>query len=132
MAEVALNWSEAIVENGELKLPLDGEVPDGWQQHFERTVKLLGTSEWGEVALEEQGVRVAKVQAGSEDKLRHYLEGVVDQANSAHEAEQETEREDDQREDDGPQGEDAEMTERFRGFGAAESEPKEEDPSASR
>jgi hypothetical protein len=115
VAEVALNWAEATVEDGKLTAPLDGEIPDGWGDHFGRTVKLL-RSEWDAVAVKDQSVRVANVSSGDEGKVRFYLEGVVDQANSAHAAEQEDGQEEESREARGPEGEDAEMTERFRAF----------------
>jgi hypothetical protein len=133
VAEVALNWSETTVEGGELNVPLEGEIPDGWAEHFETTVKLLGTGQWGTVELKKkkQSVHVDGVSPGDEDDVRFYLEGVVDQANSAHEAEQEQEQEEgheDGDEGDGqkePQGQDAEMTERFRAF-AEDAEEEEE------
>ena len=61
---------------------------------------------------------------GSEDKLRHFLEGVVLQANAAHtddegeerrdEAEDRDEGGDEEQRETGP---DEEMSERFRSFG---------------
>jgi hypothetical protein len=133
MAEVSLNWAQASVDGGVLTVPLEGEVPDGWAQHFETTVKLLGTRQRGQVALEDQGVQVEGVSPGGEDDVRFYLEGVVEQANSAHRADQEQEeghkdedahdREDEQE----PQGEDAEMTERFREFAEEPADEEEKD-----
>lgn len=128
MGEVSLNWAQASVEGGELTVPLEGEVPDGWAEHFETTVKLLGTRQWGKVALEDQSVQVEGVSPGGEEDVRFYLEGVVDQANSARRAEQEPEEdhkdEDDRKDEQEPKGEDAEMTERFREFAE---EPADED-----
>ncbi len=62
--------------------------------------------------------QVEGVTAGSEDKVRHYLESVVAQANAP--ADTEPPERDEDREPE-PQGPDAEMTERFRSF--AEPEP---------
>jgi hypothetical protein len=132
VAEVCLNWAQASVDGGELAVPLAEEVPEGWAQHFETTVKLLGTRRWSKVALEDQTVHVEGVSPGGEDDVRFYLEGVVEQANSAHQADQEHEEgqkdedADDREDEQEPQGEDAEMTERFREF-AAEPADEEED-----
>ncbi|HTX08463.1 MAG TPA: hypothetical protein VME22_07615 [Solirubrobacteraceae bacterium] len=111
MEPVTLSWSDAEVNDGELTVPLDGEVPKGWKQSFERTLVLLGSGDWGEVALKKGRVVVADVAPGSEEKLKHHLESVVAQAN--------TTLEDPEEESEGAgEGQrsdpDAEMTERFR------------------
>jgi hypothetical protein len=66
------------------------------------------------------------VTPGSEEKLRHHLEGVVAQANAAVEAAESdaaADREGGDRDDqDGSQGPDAEMTRSFRSFGSSTSE----------
>ena len=121
MAEVELDWAEATVESGKLRVPLQGEIPSEWGEHLERTVKLLRGGEWGAVELEEDAIAVSDVSAGTEDKLRHYLEGIVDQANAAHAAAQERERSEEQQ-DSAHDGADAEMTERFRAFADASDE----------
>jgi hypothetical protein len=120
---VTLNWSTAEVKNAKLTVPLEGDVPKGWKQSFEATVALLGAGEWGDVELKKGTVRVADVAPGSEERLRHHLEGVVQQANADHEPEQSEDSNDEAApdadesepgaadEDDGP---DAEMTRRFR------------------
>ena len=111
MQPIKLSWSDAEVKDGELAVPLDGDVPKGWKQSFARTVALLGSGDWGEVTLKKGLVLVADVTPGSEEKLRHHLESVIAQANTTTE------------EDEGPEGEDqpndpdAEMTERFRSLG---------------
>lgn len=122
MDVVTLNWSAADVKDGQLTVPLEGEVPKGWRKSFETTVKLLGSGDWGEIQVKRDKVRISDVEPGSEDKLRHHLEAVLAQANADHEPD---EGEDDEapdadesesgdgNEDDGP---DAEMTRRFRSF----------------
>jgi hypothetical protein len=120
MTEVKLSWSEAEVKDAALSVPLDGELPKGWKQSFQRTVALLGDGDWGEVKLRKDKVLVADVAAGSEAKLKHHLEAVVDQANATvSEAEEDEDSEDDEgTRDDGDEAErsdpDAEMTDRFR------------------
>src|SRR5579859_6866336 len=109
MSVVKLEWESAEVKDATLIVALEGELPKGWKESFERTVKLLGDGDWGAVELKKGTVRVSDVPAGSEDKLRHHLEGIVAQANAAHEEEDD----DDDEEREGP---DAEMTDRFRSF----------------
>jgi hypothetical protein len=118
MDEVKLNWAQASVEDSRLTIPLDGKAPKEWKQRFENTIRLLGRGEWGEVKLKKDGVHVEEVTPGTEDKVRHYLESVVAQANAPEEAEQPEPDEDGESEPEGP---DAEMTERFRSF--AEQDP---------
>lgn len=111
MDEVRLDWAQATVDGSKLSVGLEGELPEGWEESFARTVRLLGSGEWKAVELNERTVEVAEVSPGEEDKLRHYLESVVEQANAAHRPDE------DEHEDDGRRkGPDAEMTERFRSF----------------
>jgi hypothetical protein len=123
MSEVKLSWSEAEVKDAELSVPLDGEAPKQWRQSFERTVALLAHGEWGEIAVKKDRVLVTDVTPGSEEKLKHHLEGVVAQANATVEhaevgernATDEAEAEAlDQPGEDQDRDPDAEMTERFR------------------
>lgn len=117
MPDVQLNWAEAGVEGSKLTVPLTGDVPKGWKEHFETTVKLLATEEWGEVEVSEKGVRVGRVESGEEDKLRFYLESLVEQANAAVDAEHEPKRSEKRKgSDTAPEGADAELTERFRAY----------------
>jgi hypothetical protein len=117
MADVQLNWAGATVKDAELTVPLEGEIPKGWKGHFETTVRLLGEGDWGNVELKKKKIRVAGVESGEEDKLRFYLEGVVEQANSAESIDEEREHSSGR---DHPEaaaeGPDAELTERFRSF----------------
>jgi hypothetical protein len=116
----SLNWATADVKNAKLTVELEGEIPPDWRESFETTARLLGSSGgWGDVSVGKKGktLSVSDVTEGSEEKLRHYLESVVAQANTAHPPEepevQETEEDTDDRGDDGP---DAQMAERFRSF----------------
>jgi hypothetical protein len=123
MAAPGLNWSRAEVKDATLVVSLEGELPTGWKKSFERTVTLLGGGDWGQVQLKKGSVRVSDVEAGTEEKLRHFLESVVEQANADHppaepdssatdddDADAETDADD---EADAP---DTQMTERFRSF----------------
>lgn len=127
MSDVTLNWSTAKVEDSRLTVDLDGELPSGWKDSFDAVARLLTSSaEWGEVSVKgKKSVRVADVSEGSEERLRHFLESVVAQANADHSPDDSERDEDDEdgedeggddddRDDPGP---DAEMSDRFRSFG---------------
>ena len=119
MTDVKLNWSTAKVEDSKLTVDLDGELPSGWKGSFDAVARLLASSaEWGEVSLKgKKSVRVVDVSEGSEERLRHFLETVVAQANADHspdESERDEDGDDDDRDDASP---DAEMSDRFRSFG---------------
>jgi len=125
MSDVTLNWSTAKVEDSKLTVDLDGELPSGWKDSFDAVARLLASSaEWGEVSLKgKKSVRVADVSEGSEERLRHFLESVVAQANADHtpdDSDRDEDAEDD--EDEGGDderdaaGPDDEMSQRFRSF----------------
>jgi hypothetical protein len=115
MADVELNWSTAEVKDGKLTVGLEGAIPKGWKSHFEMTDALLGGGDWGKVRVKKEIVRVSDVPPGSEEKLRHHLEGLADQANAAVRG---PERRAEDRADEDGDGDspDARMTEAFRSF----------------
>lgn len=121
MEPPTLSWRTAEVRDGTLTVEIDGNRPEGWKATFHQTVRLLGGGGWGEVSLKRGVVRVSEVPEGSEDELRHFLEGAVQQANATH-VEPDDDAEDqadepDEEEEDGDDT-DARMTSRFRDFGA--------------
>jgi hypothetical protein len=125
MSDVTLNWSTAKVEDSKLTVDLDGELPSGWKDSFDAVARLLASSaEWGEVSLKgKKSVRVADVSDGSEERLRHFLESVVAQANADHTPDDSDRDEDaeDEADEGGDDDRDAaspddEMSERFRSF----------------
>jgi hypothetical protein len=124
MSSVSLKWDTATVKNAKLSVELEGEPSSEWKDSFETTIHLLGQGDWGEVQLKKQAVRVSDVAPGSEDKLRHHLEGVVAQANASIEAAESQAAGDEDADEDGSaeQGPDAEMTRSFRSFGDASSD----------
>jgi hypothetical protein len=125
MSDVTLNWSTAKVEDSRLTVDLDGELPSGWKDSFDAVARLLASSaEWGEVSLKgKKSVRVADVSDGSEERLRHFLESVVAQANADHTPD-DSDRDEDAEDDEDEGGDDDrdaaspddEMSERFRSF----------------
>jgi hypothetical protein len=123
MDPVTLDWSSAEVRHGKLSVGLRGGLPHGWKDSFRRTNTLLGGGEWGKVKLKKGRVRVHDVARGSEDRLRHYLESVVLQANEASRRAGVAEPRDPAGDGHRPDGErldseDRELTERFRSFAA--------------
>lgn len=130
MSEAKLNWNTAKVDDSKLTVDLDGEIPSGWKDSFDTVARLLaGSSDWGEVSLKKKKtVCVSGVSEGSEERLRHFLESVVEQANADHRPDEpareepdEAGDEDEEEDEDGSDASDesspdAEMSERFRSF----------------
>jgi hypothetical protein len=118
-----LQWSAAEVRDGTLTVAIEGDRPKGWKATFQQTVTLLGGGDWGRVSLKSGKVTVADVTEGSEDGLRHFLEGVVQQANATHVVSEDETGEQDDTPGDEQEGDDddadARMTSRFRDFGGA-------------
>src|SRR5437764_6758155 len=116
MSGVNIDWSSAEVRHGTLEIALNDEPPPGWAESFDRTLALLHGGDWGKVKLKKGRVRVHDVVDGSEDRLHHFLESVVAQANANHEQLEGEAAKDQDAEEHEPEGLDAEMTERFRSF----------------
>jgi hypothetical protein len=116
MSGVMVDWSSAEVREGTLDVALRGELPSGWKDTFDRTARLLSAGDWGKVRLKKNGVRVHDVAEGDEERLRHFLESVVLEANEAHPQEEAEGGENRDTDDDDSDDPDAEMTERFRSF----------------
>lgn len=124
--EVKLDWSSAEVHDGTLVVALEGKVEKGWADAFKRTTRLLNRGRWKEVTLKKGTVRVEPIEPGQEERLHHFLESVVLQANSATETpEADAERsegpEDPEEQEAREVPEDQEMTERLRSFAEADS-----------
>jgi hypothetical protein len=116
-----LEWSAAAVADGTLTVQIAGDRPRGWKATFLRTARLLGGGDWGEVSLKGAKLKVTEVPEGSEEELRFFLEGAVQQANATH-VEAEDDDAEDETDDGGADDEggdaDARMTSRFREFDA--------------
>jgi hypothetical protein len=118
MSAVMLDWSSAEVRDGKLEVALRGDPPTGWKDGFVRTVALLHGDEWGKVTVKKDRIRVHRVVEGDEDRLRHFLESVVLQANAAVEPPEAEVHERDEAEDDESSDLNTAMTQRFRSFAA--------------
>ena len=114
-----LEWSAAAVRDGTLTVPIAGDRPRGWKSTFDRTVRLLGGGDWGEVSLKKTKVKVGDVGEGSEEQVRFFLDGAVQEANAAHVETEEDDDAPDPADDGGDKGDDADarMTARFQEFG---------------
>jgi hypothetical protein len=123
--EPRLDWSTAEVRDGKLTVALEGEQPKGWKQSFETVAQLLSHGEGSPVKLKKSEVRVEDLRPGDEEKVRHLLESVIQQANADHRPPEEEQADDENEDDDetvpleqiGQAGPDAEMADRFRSFG---------------
>jgi hypothetical protein len=125
MEQARLDWSSAEVKDGVLSVGLSGERPNGWNRTFAATAALLGGGgDWDHVDLKKNRVKVSGVTPGVEDKLHHFLESVVLQANADHAPEPEDDadedrdgHEDEPDEEDSADDSDSELTSRFKAFG---------------
>jgi hypothetical protein len=119
--EPKLDWNTAQVHDAKLTVDLDPSPRSDWKASFERVAKLIG-NDWDEVVIKKRKVSVKGVTEGREEKLRHFLESVVEQANADHRETDETSNGEDQMaaDTDGDAGEkddpDLRMTSRFRAF----------------
>lgn len=128
MANLKLDWSTAEVHDGTLTVSLDGKPTGAWWATFERTAHLLDHGTWPEIKRGKRKIEVEEVEEGTEERLRFFLESVVQEAN----AEQGKDEEDDseagsgaETPDETPEQEneadpDREMTDRFRSFASSE------------
>jgi hypothetical protein len=129
--EPKLDWSSAEVSDGKLSVAVDGKLSSAWKGSFETVAQLLNHGDWPAIKLKKGTVTVEDVRPGDEEKLRHFLESVLLQANADQrppdEQQQEPDEDDDrdQRADESePSQPDEEMATRFREFaeGAGDTE----------
>jgi hypothetical protein len=125
MIEPKLDWNTAEVREGTLTVELEGKLPSGWKRSFDATAALLNQGAWAKLKVKHHKVRVRGARPGEEEKLRHFLESVVLQANADHRSAEQPESQHNgerARHDHDERQPDVEMTERFRGFAHASSE----------
>lgn len=126
MERTELDWSTAEVHDGILAVALDGKPPKEWIARFKSTVQLLNHGSWEKVELKKGEVSVKTITAGDEDRVRHFLESAVLEANGAVAPDDsDTDRDDTGEEADDAasrqDGPDTEMTKRFRAFASSDS-----------
>ncbi|HTW11572.1 MAG TPA: hypothetical protein VME01_02415 [Solirubrobacteraceae bacterium] len=124
MTKLQLDWSNAEVSDGELTVAFSEKAPKKWRDAFQRTAALLSHGNWQIVKLSPAQVRVAPVEPGNEERVHHFLESTVLEANRTLVSEDELFEPDPAPEDEGEEGEsregspDRELTARFREFAA--------------
>ncbi len=122
--DVRLDWASAEVHDGKLVVALEGEPPEGWADAFERTAHLLNQGTWEKVRLKDSEVQIRPVTPGEEDRVRHFLESIVLQANSAASADEAGAPDGDAtrsaEQEASESDEDQQMTARLRSFAASE------------
>jgi hypothetical protein len=123
MKKIELDWATAEVTEGTLSVGLSAKPSRDWEDVFDRTARLLNQGTWEKVKLKKDGVRIAPVVPGEEERVRHFLESVVLEANAAA---ADDDSGGDARAASDEAGEDAasdegdrEMTDRFRAFAEA-------------
>lgn len=124
MSEPRIDWTTAEVRDGRLSVNLEGDLPSGWKKSFETVAHLLEHGDVSTVKLKKHTITI-EARAGEEEKVRHFLESVVLQANADHRPPEEDESDEDDEEPvevrlSGDQQPDAEMADRFRAFGGRE------------
>lgn len=117
MDGVMLDWSSAEADDGKLVVAVSGEAPEGWAHAFERTATLLNSGGWKNVKFKKGTVRISGVAPGDEERVRHFLESIVQEANSVVASPQPSASADGDGDGDSEKtSEDAQMVERFRSF----------------
>ena len=111
--QASIDWSSATVKDGELSVELTGEPSTEWAKRVQAVLERLERpgSAWGATKVTKTRIQVKAVTAGSEDDLRHLLDGAVQQANADFAAPEEDDAGDDERSEA-----DSTMTEAFRSF----------------
>ena len=115
-----IDWASADVRDGSLTVRLEGEGSSEWSEQLEAVLRQLGSHGGSahEVEVSEDEIKVAGVEPGGEDDVRHLLESAVQQVNASLAPDDEDDEDD---ADDGERsGEDREMTDAFRAFAPRE------------
>jgi hypothetical protein len=123
MAHLQLEWSNAEVKNGTLRVPLTDKPAKEWRASFTGVAALLNHGTWQIVELKHGGVRVGPVAPGEEERVKHFLESAVLDANTTLASEEElfdtSVSDSDERGEnnaDEPASPDVQLTGRFRAF----------------
>jgi hypothetical protein len=118
MKTLQLDWSSAEVSDAKLTVGFSERTPKKWREAFARAVALLSHDTWEVSELKQGGVRISPVRLGEEERVRHFLESAVLEANATLVSEAEL-FDDDQSENGEAPAEpsaDEELTARFRAF----------------
>jgi len=122
MTAMQLDWSTAEVSDGRLTVDFSERTPKQWREAFVRAATLLSHDTWELDEVKPGRVRLSPVRLGEEERVRHFLESAVLEANSTLVGEEELFQPTSPDESEEHDGEaeprpDAELTARFRAFG---------------
>ena len=127
-AHPQLDWSTAEVSEGQLTLGLTEKPSKQWRGVFERTAALLSAGTW-EVALKAKkaSVQISPIRPGDEERVRQFIEGVVQEANTRTGGADESSSGEDTASDEPAESQpspDEQLTEHFRSFAeSSQNEP---------
>jgi hypothetical protein len=119
MAGIQLDWSTAEVSDGKLKVNFSDKAPKKWRDAFARTATLLSRDTWELDEIKPGQVRLSPIRPGDEERVKHFLESAVLEANTTLVGEEElfAPEDSDETEADGADpSPDEVMTARFKAF----------------
>jgi hypothetical protein len=120
MAGIQLDWSTAEVSDGELKVGFSDKAPKKWREAFARTATLLSRDTWELNEIRPGQVRISPIRPGEEERVKHFLESAVLEANTTIVGEDELfapeDAEETEENDAARPSPDEEMTARFKAF----------------
>lgn len=80
--KLRLDWSSAEVDDGTLVVSVSSRPPKKWREAFERAAALLSHGNWTtRISQRGAAVRLDPVQLGEEERVLHFLEGALLEAN---------------------------------------------------
>src|SRR5277367_5062458 len=82
MTRIKLDWSTAEVRDGELKVGFSDKAPKKWREAFARTATLLSRDTWELNEIKPGQMRVSPIRPGEEERVKHFLESAVLEANT--------------------------------------------------
>jgi hypothetical protein len=77
-----IDWSTAVVKDGELTVEVDGEPSRGWSEHVQGVLERLAPSGRDPIKVTKHRIKVRAVAEAEVDELRHLLESAIQQANA--------------------------------------------------
>lgn len=80
---IQLDWSSAEVKDARLSVGFSAPAPKKWREVFANTAALLSNGTWELSGVKPRNVQLAPVHVGDEERVRHFLESAVLEANAA-------------------------------------------------
>lgn len=122
MTALQLDWSTAEVSHDRLTVGFSDRTPKEWREAFARAAALLGQGTWHVDSVKRRSVRISPVRIGEEERVKHFLESAVFEANATIMSEDElfdpgsADEDAEHDEHDAETSPDEELTARFRAF----------------